>query len=146
MGDRTVRFMILVKASKDSEAGVMPSEQMLTEMTTFNEELSKAGVMLAGEGLHPSSKGVRVRFDGAKRTVIDGPFTETKELVAGYWLWEVKSRDEAIEWAKRIPFHDAPGTEVEIRQVFEADDFGPALTPELRAAEERMRTQAAGRR
>jgi hypothetical protein len=146
MGDRIVRFMILVKASKDSEAGVMPSEQMLTEMTKFNEELSKAGVMLAGEGLHPSSKGVRVRFDGAKRTVIDGPFTETKELVAGYWLWEVKSRDEAIEWAKRIPFHDAPGTEVEIRQVFEADDFGPALTPELRAAEERMRTQAAGRR
>jgi hypothetical protein len=146
MGDRTVRFMILVKASKDSEAGVMPSEQMLTEMTKFNEELSKAGIMLAGEGLHPSSKGVRVRFDGAKRTVIDGPFTETKELLAGYWLWEVKSRDEAIEWAKRIPFHDAPGTEVEIRQVFEADDFGPALTPELRAAEERMRTQAAGRR
>ena len=141
-----MRFMILVKASKDSEAGVMPSEQMLTEMTKFNEELSKAGVMLAGEGLHPSSKGVRIRFDGAKRTVIDGPFTETKELLAGYWLWEVKSRDEAIEWAKRIPFHDAPGTEVEIRQVFEADDFGPALTPELRAAEERMRTQAAGRR
>jgi hypothetical protein len=141
-----MRFMILVKASKESEAGVMPTEQMLTEMTRFNEELSNAGMLLAGEGLHPSAKGLRVRFDGAKRTVMDGPFTETKELVAGYWLWEVKSRDEAIEWVKRIPFDSTPGAEVEIRQVFEADDFGAALTPELRAAEERLRTQEAARR
>jgi hypothetical protein len=142
----TMRFMILVKADKDSEAGVLPSQQLLTEMNQFNEELSKAGILLAGEGLQPSSKGVRVRFNGPKRTVIDGPFSETKELLAGFWLWQVTSRDEAIEWVKRIPFHDATGTEVEIRQVFEADDFGPALTPEVRAAEERMRAELAGRR
>jgi len=141
-----MRFMILVKADKDSEAGVLPSQQLLTEMNQFNKELSKAGILLAGEGLQPSSKGVRVRFNGTRRTVIDGPFSETKELLAGFWLWQVKSRDEAIAWVKRIPFHAAAGTEVEIRQVFEADDFGPALTPEVRAAEERMRAEAAGRR
>ncbi|HEU5251020.1 MAG TPA: YciI family protein [Thermoanaerobaculia bacterium] len=135
-----MRFMVIVKADEKSEAGVLPDEKLLTEMGKFNEELSKAGVMLAGEGLHPSSKGVRVRFSGGKRTVIDGPFAETKELVAGFWLWQVKSRDEAIEWLKRAPFED---TEVEIRQVFEADDFGEALTPELREQEERIRARAA---
>src|SRR5438034_5296388 len=119
----TMRFMILVKASKESEAGVMTSQQLLTEMGKFNEELVKAGVMLAGEGLHPSSKGVRVRFSGGKRTVIDGPFAETKELIAGFWIWQVKSKEEAIEWLKRAPF--GGGTEIEIRQVFEADDFAP---------------------
>jgi hypothetical protein len=133
--------MVIVKANKDSEAGVLPDQKILTEMGKFNEELSKAGVMLAGEGLQPSSKGVRVRFDGAKRTVIDGPFAETKELVAGFWLWQVKSKEEAIEWLKRAPF--GGGTEVEIRQVFEADDFGEAFTPELREQEERIRAQAA---
>lgn len=137
-----MRFMILVKANKDSEAGVLPSEQELAEMGQFNEELVKAGVLLAGEGLHPSSKGVRVRFSADKRTVIDGPFPETKELVAGFWMIQVKSREEAIEWVKRVPFHPETGEEeIEIRQVFEADDFGPALTPELREAEDRLRAQ-----
>ena len=135
-----MRFMVIVKASKESEAGVLPDKKILTEMGKFNEELVKAGVMLAGDGLHPSSKGARVRFDGTKRTVIDGPFTETKELVGGYWLWQVKSKEEAIEWLKRAPF--GGGTEVEIRQVFEAADFGEAFTPELREAEERMRKQS----
>ena len=139
-----MRFMIIVKASKDSEAGVLPSQELLTVMGKFNEELVKAGVMLAGEGLHPSSKGARMRFSGTKRTVIDGPFTESKELIAGFWLWQVKSKDEAIEWLKRAPLDG--GTEVEIRQVFEAEDFGPALTPELRDAEERLRAQATAQR
>jgi hypothetical protein len=136
-----MRFMVLVKADESSEAGVMPSEEILTEMGKFNEKLVKAGVMLAGEGLHPSSKGVRVRFSGKERTVTDGPFAETKELIAGFWLLQVKSRDEAIEWIKRAPFDG--GTEIEIRQVFEAEDFGPEFTPEARAAEERMRAQIA---
>jgi len=134
--------MILVKASKESEAGVMPSQQLLTEMGKFNEELVKAGVMLAGEGLHPSSKGVRVRFSGGKRTVIDGPFAETKELIAGFWIWQVKSKEEAIEWVKRCPNPHNEETEVEIRQVFEAEDFGAELTPELREQEERLRAQS----
>jgi len=134
--------MILVKATKDSEAGVMPSEQLLTEMGKFNEELVKAGVMLAGEGLHPSSKGARVRFSGGKRTVIDGPFAETKELIAGFWFWQVKSKEEAIEWVKRCPNPHNEETEVEIRQVFEAEDFGAELTPELREQEERLRAQS----
>jgi len=133
-----MRFMVLVKADKNSEAGVMPTEQLLTDMGKFNEELVNAGVMLAGEGLHPSSKGARVKFSGGKTSVIDGPFAETKELVAGYWLWQVKSKDEAIEWLKRAPFED---TEVEIRQVFEAEDFGAEFTPELREQEERLRAQ-----
>ena len=133
-----MRFMVLVKANKDSEAGVMPTEKMLADMGKFNEELVNAGVMLAGEGLHPSSKGTRVKFSGGKTSVIDGPFAETKELVAGYWLWQVKSKDEAIEWLKRAPFED---TEVEIRQVFEAEDFGAEFTPELREQEERLRAQ-----
>src|SRR5687767_8028879 len=130
-----MRFMVIVKASKESEAGVMPSQQLLTEMGKYNEELVKAGVMLAGDGLHPSSKGARVRFEGAKRTVIDGPFTETKELVAGYWLWQCKSKDEAIQWLKRAPFQEG---EVEIRQLFETEDFGAELTPELREQEDRI--------
>ena len=134
-----MRFMILVKADKNSEAGALPDKKILTEMTKFNEELVKAGVMLAGEGLHPSSKGARVRFSGKQRTVIDGPFPETKELIAGFWLWQVKSKEEAIEWLKRAPFDN---TEVEIRQVFEAEDFGPALTPELREREKRLREQS----
>jgi hypothetical protein len=133
--------MVIVKASKDSEAGIMPSEQLLSKMTAFNEELVKAGVMLAGEGLHPSSKGARVEFSGNKRTVIDGPFAETKELIAGYWLWQCKSLDEAIEWAKRIPNPNEEDGHVEIRQVFEAEDFGEEFTPELREKEERMRAQ-----
>ena len=133
-----MRVMVLVKADKDSEAGVMPSEQLLTDMGKFNEELVKAGVMLAGEGLHPSSKGKRVRFSGNNPTVIDGPFAETKELVAGFWMWKVKSMDEAVEWLKRAPFQD---TEVEIRPVFEAEDFGAEFTPELREQEERLRAQ-----
>jgi hypothetical protein len=138
-----MRVMVIVKASKDSEAGIMPSEQLLTEMGKFNEELVKAGVMLAGEGLHPSSKGKRVRFSGGNRTVIDGPFAESKELIAGFWLWQVKSMEEAIEWVKRCPNpHDTDG-EIEIRQVFEPDDFGGALTPELREQEERLRAQLA---
>ncbi len=138
-----MRFMVIVKANKDSEAGVMPTEKMLTEMGKFNEELVKAGVMQAADGLHPSSKGVRVKFSGGTTTVIDGPFAETKELVAGYWIWQVKSRAEAIEWLKRAPFED---TEVEIRQVFEAEDFGDELTPELRQQEERLRAQVEAQR
>jgi len=138
-----MRFMIIVKATNDSEAGVMPSEQLLTEMGKFNEELVKAGVMLAGEGLQPSSKGARVRFSGSTRTVIDGPFAETKEVIAGYWLWQVKSKEEAIEWVKRCP-NPMPGeSEIEIRQVFEAEDFGAEFTPELREQEERLRAEAA---
>ena len=136
-----MRVMVIVKASEESEAGVMPSEQLLTEMGKFNEELVKAGVMLAGEGLHPSSKGKRVGFSGEKRTVIDGPFAETKELIAGFWLWQVKSMEEAIEWVKRCPNPHNTDGEVEIRQVFEASDFGAALTPELREQEERLRAQ-----
>jgi hypothetical protein len=138
-----MRVMVLVKASEESEAGVMPSQQLLTEMGNFNEELVKAGVMLAGEGLHPSSKSVRIAFEGNERRVIDGPFAETKELVAGYWLWQVKSLDEAIEWAKRIPNPDGTDGVIEIRPVFEADDFGEALTPELRDQEERLRRESA---
>jgi hypothetical protein len=136
-----MRFMVIVKANEDSEAGVLPSKEILTEMGKFNEQLVKAGVMLAAEGLQASSKGARVKFSGSNRTVIDGPFTETKELIAGFWLWKVKSKEEAIEWLKRAPFDG--GTEVEIRQVFEAEDFGPALTPELRKKEERLRTGVA---
>ena len=138
-----MRFMILIKADKNSEAGVMPDERLLHEMGKFNEQLVNAGVMLAGEGLHPSSKGARVKFSGSKRIVTDGPFAETKELVAGFWLWQVKSKEEAIEWVKRIP-NPMPGTEteVEIRQVFEADDFGEAMTPELRELEHRLRAKA----
>jgi hypothetical protein len=138
-----MRFMILVKANPETEAGVLPDEAILTAMGKFNEDLVKAGVMLAGEGLQASSKGARVRFSQGKRTVIDGPFTETKELIAGFWLWEVKSKEEAIEWVKRGPFD---GEEIEIRQVFEADDFGEALTAEAKAAGERMRIQVAGDR
>ena len=138
-----MRFMVMVKATKESEAGVMPTEKLLTDMGKFNEELAKAGVMLAGEGLHPSSKGVRVRFSGDKRTVVDGPFAETKELVAGYWLWQVKSKEEAIAWVKRCP-NPMPGpSEIEIRQVFEAEDFGAEFTPELRKQEERVLAMAA---
>jgi hypothetical protein len=141
-----MRFMILVKATKDSEAGVLPDEKLLAAMGKFNEALVKAGVMLAGEGLHPSSKGARVRFAGTKRTVIDGPFTETKELIAGFWLWQVKSREEAMEWVKRIPNPSSAGeSEIEIRQVFEAEDFGAELTPELREQEKRLRSQIAGK-
>jgi hypothetical protein len=140
-----MRFMILIKASKESEAGVLPSEPLLTEMGQFNEELVKAGVMLAGEGLQPSSKGARVKFAGAKRTVVDGPFAETKELIAGYWLWQVKSMDEALEWVKRIPNPTGVEGEVEIRQVFETEDFGANLTPEARKREERLRSQVAAR-
>ena len=135
--------MAMVKASKDSEAGVMPSEELLAQMGKFNEELVKAGVMLAGEGLQASSKGARVKFSGQKRTVIDGPFSETKELVAGFWLLQVKSKEEAIEWMKRVPFTGQPESEIEIRQVFEAEDFGAAMTPELREQEERLRAQSA---
>jgi hypothetical protein len=133
--------MVLVKADERSEAGVLPDEQLLTEMGKYNEALAKAGIMLAGEGLHPSAKGVRVRFSGAKRTVIDGPFVETKELLAGFWLWQVQSMDEAIEWIKRAPFDQ---TEIEIRPVFEAEDFGEAFTPELREREARLRAQLSG--
>ena len=139
-----MRFMVIVKANKDSEAGVLPSKEILTEMGKFNEQLMKAGVMLAGEGLQASSKGARVRFSGKNRTVIDGPFAETKELIAGFWLWKVKSKEEAIEWLKRAPFDG--GTEVEIRRVFEPEDFGPALTPELREKEKRLRTEVAGKK
>jgi hypothetical protein len=142
-----MRFMVIVKADKNSEAGVLPDEKLLAEMGKYNEELAKAGVLLAAEGLHPSSKGARVRFSGNKRTVIDGPFAETKELVAGFWLIQVRSKDEAIEWVKRAP-NPFPGTEaeVEIRQVFEAEDFGPEFTPELREQEERVRRQVAAKR
>jgi hypothetical protein len=138
-----MRFMVLVKADKDSEAGVLPNEQLLAEMGKFNEELVKAGVMLAGEGLHPSSKGARVKFSGEKRTVIDGPFTEAKELIAGYWIWQVSSKEEAIEWVKRCPNPMGGESEIEIRQVFEAEDFGAEFTPELREQEERLRAQMA---
>jgi len=141
-----MRFMVMVKANKDSEAGALPDEKLLAEMGNFNEQLVKAGVLLAGEGLHPSSKGARIRFSGAKRTVIDGPFAETKELVAGFWLWQVKSREEAIEWVKRCP-NPFPGeSEIEIRQVFEAEDFGAEFTPELRAQEERLRAEVAAKK
>jgi hypothetical protein len=139
-----MRFMVIVKANKSSEAGVLPDEKLLRDMGNYNEELAKAGVLLAGEGLHPSSKGARVRFSGTKRTVIDGPFSETKELIAGFWLIQVKSKEEAIEWVKRSP-NPFPGaeSEIEIRQVFEADDFGAEFTPELREQEERLRAKAA---
>jgi hypothetical protein len=142
-GDNTMQFMIIVKASQDSEAGVMPSNELLTAMGNYNEELVKAGIMVEGEGLHPSSKGARVRFSGDKRTVIDGPFAETKELIAGYWIWQVKSKQEAIDWVKRCP-NPMPGTdaEIEIRQIFEAEDFGAEFTPELREQEERIRAEA----
>src|SRR5690242_15450537 len=137
-----MRFMVIVKADKDSEAGVMPSRQLLTDMGKFNEELAKAGVLVAGEGLQPSSKGARVKFSGSKRTVIDGPFAETKELIAGFWIWQVKSREEAIAWVKRCPNPHNEDCEVEIRQIFEVEDFGAALTPEMREKEERMRLGA----
>ena len=138
-----MRFMIIVKASQDSEAGVMPGKVLLTAMGNYNEELVKAGIMIDGEGLHPTSKGTRVRFSGDKRTVIDGPFAETKELIAGYWIWQVKSKQEAIDWVKRCP-NPMPGTEaeIEIRQIFEAEDFGAEFTPQLREQEERIRAQA----
>ncbi|MBN8941058.1 MAG: YciI family protein [Rhizobiales bacterium] len=136
-----MRFMVIVKATKDSEAGIMPSEQLLADMGKFNEELVKAGVMLAGEGLHPSSKGARVRFSGKTRTVIDGPFAETKELIAGFWLLQVKSKEEVIEWVKRCPNPFEGESEIEIRQVFEAEDFGVEFTPELREQEDRLRAE-----
>ena len=140
-----MRFMVMVKATKDSEAGIMPTEELLSAMGKYNEELAKAGIMLAGEGLQPSSKGARVRFSGKNRTVIDGPFAETKELVAGFWLWQCKSMDEAIEWVKRCP-NPMPGeSEIEIRQVFENEDFGAEFTPELQAQEDRIRAQVASR-
>jgi hypothetical protein len=139
-----MRFMVLVKATEDSEAGVMPSTELLEAMGKYNEELAKAGVMLAGEGLHPSSKGARVKFSGTQRTVIDGPFAETKELIAGFWLIQVKSKEEAIEWVKRAPNPMEGESEIEIRQVFEADDFGDEFTPELREQEDRIRAQVEG--
>ena len=137
-----MRVMVLVKANEESEAGVMPSQELLEKMGAYNEELVGAGVMLAGEGLHPSSKGARIRFEGDRKTVIDGPFAETKELIAGFWLWQVGSFEEAVEWLKRAPFDG--GTEIELRPVFELDDFGAELTPELREQEERLRSQVAG--
>jgi hypothetical protein len=142
-----MRFMVIVKADKSSESGALPDEKLLTEMGNYNEELAKAGILLAAEGLQPSSKGARVRFSGTKRTVIDGPFSETKELIAGFWLIQVKSKEEAIEWVKRSP-NPFPGTEseIEIRQVYEADDFGAEFTPELREQEERLRAQAAAKK
>jgi hypothetical protein len=141
-----MRFMVIVKADKNSESGALPDERLLTEMGKFNEELAKAGVLLAAEGLHPSSKGARVRFSGKNRTVIDGPFTEAKELIAGFWLWQVKSKEEAIEWVKRCP-NPMPGeSEIEIRQVFEPDDFGAEFTPELREQEERIRAQVGAKK
>lgn len=136
-----MRFMIIIKADKNTEAGVMPDERLLTEMGQFNEELVKAGIMQAGEGLHPSSRGARVKFSGNKREVIDGPFAETKELIAGFWLWQVKSKEEAIEWVKRCPNPTGAESEIEIRQIFEAEDFGAEFTPELREQEERLRAQ-----
>ena len=139
-----MRCMVFVKANKDSEAGVLPSTEFLANMGKFNEELVKAGVMLAGEGLQPSSKGKRITFTGAKPTITDGPFTETKELIAGFWLWQVRSMEEAVEWLKRSPF--GPGAEVEIRQVFEAEDFGPQMTPELKEQEERLRNQVSAKK
>jgi len=141
-----MRFMVMVKATKESEAGVMPDEKLFADMGKFNEELVKAGIMLAGEGLQPSSKGARVQFSGATRTVIDGPFAETKELVAGYWIWKVKSKEEAIEWVKRCPNPMPTDSEIEIRQIFEAEDFGAEFTPELRKQEERLRAGMAGRK
>ncbi|HEX8944733.1 MAG TPA: YciI family protein [Gemmatimonadaceae bacterium] len=141
-----MRFIVMVKATAESEAGVLPSQQLLTEMGKFNEELVKAGVMLEGEGLQPSSKGARVKFSGSKRTVIDGPFAETKELVAGFWIWQVRSKEEAIEWAKRCPNPTGAEGELEIRQIFEAEDFGAEFTPELREQEERLRAQVAARK
>ena len=141
-----MRFMVIVKASPDSEAGVMPDEAMLTAMGNYNEELAKAGVILAGEGLHPTSRGARVRFSGKKRTVIDGPFTETKELIAGFWIWQLNSLQEAIDWLKRCPNPHPGESEVEIRQIFEAEDFGAEFTPELRAQEDRILAQSAARR
>jgi hypothetical protein len=140
-----MRFMVIVKADKDSEAGVMPKEQLLAEMGKYNEELVKAGVMLAGEGLHPSSRGARVQFSGNKRTVTEGPFAETKELIAGFWIWQLNSMEEAIEWVKRCPNPMGGESEIEIRQVFEADDFGAEFTPELREQEERLRAQVASK-
>ena len=140
-----MRVMIIIKADKDSEAGVMPGEQLLTDMGKFNEELVKAGIMLAGEGLHPSSKGKRIRFSGKSRAVIDGPFAETKELIAGFWLWQVRSMEEAIEWVKRCPNPMGGETEVEIRPVFEMDDFGAEMTPELREQEDRLRAEIAAK-
>lgn len=142
-----MRFMIIIKANKDSEAGILPSEMLLTEMMKFNEELVKAGILLAADGLHPSSKGARVQFANGKVTVTDGPFAETKELIAGYWIWKVKSREEAIAWVKRIPNPDGtPEGEVEIRQIFDVDDFGEVLTPELREKEERIRKTVESKR
>jgi len=141
-----MRFMVLVKADKNTEAGVMPSEKLLADMAQYNEELAKAGVLLAGEGLHPSSKGARVRFSGAKRTVVDGPFKDSKDLVCGFWMFQVKSKEEAIEWVKRCPNPVEGETEIEIRQVFEADDFGAEFAPELREAEQRLRDQIAARK
>ena len=138
-----MRYMVIVKADKNSEAGVLPDQKLLTEMGKYNEDLVKAGVLLAGEGLQASSKGARVRFAGDKRTVVEGPFPESNDLIAGFWLFQVKSKDEALEWVKRIPFTEG---EVEIRQVFEAEDFGPALTPELKEQEERLRAQAPAQR
>ena len=140
-----MRFMIIIKANKDSEAGVLPDEKLLTEMGKYNEELVKAGVMLAGEGLHPSSKGARVQFSGGKQIVIDGPFAEAKELIAGFWIWQVNSKEEAIEWVKRCPNPMGGESEIEIRQVFEADDFGAEFTPELREQQERQRAQIAAK-
>jgi hypothetical protein len=141
-----MRFLVMVKADKNTEAGVLPDEKLLTDMGKYNEELVKAGVLLSGEGLQPSSKGARVKFSGERRTVIDGPFPEAKDLVAGFWMFQVKSKEEAIEWVKRCPNPTGTECEIEIRQVFEASDFGPALTPELREQEERLRAQAAGKR
>src|SRR5215475_410063 len=141
-GDKAMRVMVIVKANKDTEAGVMPSEQLLTEMGNYNEQLVKAGIMLAGEGLHPTVKGVRIAFSGSRRTVIDGPFAETKELIAGYWIWRVKSLEEAIEWAKRCPNPTGEESVLEIRPIFESEDFGAEFTPELREQEERLRAQA----
>jgi hypothetical protein len=142
MGEKTMRVMVIVKATEDSENGVMPSEQLLTDMMAYNEELVKAGIMLAGDGLQPSSKGKRVLFSGDKRTVIDGPFAETKELIAGYWVWQVKSIDEAVEWVKRCPNPMLTDSIIEIRPVFEIEDFGDAVTPEVREQEARLRAQA----
>ena len=141
-----MRFMLMVKADKNTEAGILPDEKLLTEMGKYNEDLAKAGVLLAGEGLHPSSKGARVKFSGKKRTVVDGPFTEAKELIAGFWLIQVKSKEEAIEWVKRAPNPTGAESEIEIRQVFEAEDFGSEFTPELREQEERIRAQVAKKR
>jgi hypothetical protein len=141
-----MRVMVIVKANEQSEAGVMPDEKLLKDMGAFNEELVKAGVMVAGEGLHASKKGKRVRFSGSRRTVVDGPFAETKELIAGYWIWKVASMEEAVEWVKRCPNPHAGDSEIEIRQIFEAEDFGPEFTPELREQEERLRAQIAGKK